>query len=119
MSKSIFLGYQVTASFEGCILETISDSEQLLLLLRRIVKLMGYDEVSYITHSFTPHGITCVLILAQSHLIAHTWPEYHALVIDLFVCGNVDFRATSDLIKNILGAKSVVIETRSREIQSI
>ncbi|MGH3814126.1 MAG: S-adenosylmethionine decarboxylase family protein, partial [Pseudonocardiaceae bacterium] len=35
---------------------------------------------------FQPHGITCVLVLAESHLIVSTWPEHQLAHIDLFTC---------------------------------
>lgn len=119
MSKTEFLGYQITASFEGCALEKISNPEELLHLLQQITEMLGYDEVAHFTHSFTPFGITCVLILAQSHLIAHTWPEFNALVIDLFVCGGGDFTNVFEVVKETVLSKSVSIETRLRQIEIV
>jgi S-adenosylmethionine decarboxylase proenzyme len=40
-------------------------------------------------HAFAPHGdagITGVLLLAESHLAVHTWPELRAVTLDVFVC---------------------------------
>jgi S-adenosylmethionine decarboxylase len=38
-------------------------------------------------HRFTPQGVTGVLILAESHLAIHTWPEHRFAALDLFLCG--------------------------------
>lgn len=38
-------------------------------------------------HKFNPIGISGVLILAESHLTIHTWPEYNYIAIDIFTCG--------------------------------
>lgn len=116
MSQTIMLGQQITASFDGCEGETFLDSERLTELLRQVVKLLDFDEVAHLSHSFTPHGSTCVLILAQSHIIAHTWPEYQTLVIDLFACGNIHFAPAAKLVKAAVNARSYAIEERVREI---
>ncbi len=116
MSKKITLGEQITASFENCSGEALLDCDRLLGLLRQVVKLLGFEEVSHICHPFSAHGITCVLVLAQSHLIAHTWPEHQSLVIDLFACGDIRFGLAEELIKKTVKAKSVLLERRPREI---
>ena len=44
-----------------------------------------------------PNGaITLVLILAESHLSIHTWPEENLIAVDLFSCGAIDGRAVLD-----------------------
>lgn len=44
-------------------------------------------------HVFTPHGgITGVLLLAESHITIHTWPERQFAAIDLFMCAGCDPR---------------------------
>ncbi len=39
-------------------------------------------------HRFNPHGISGVVIIAESHLFIHTWPEYGYAAADIFTCGN-------------------------------
>jgi S-adenosylmethionine decarboxylase proenzyme len=116
MSKKITLGEQITASFENCTSNVVLDCDCLLDLLRQVVNVLGFEEVSHICYPFSPHGITCVLVLAQSHLIAHTWPEYQGLVIDLFACGEIRFDLAQELIQQTVKAKSVLLERRPREI---
>lgn len=51
----------------------------------------GGGHVLDISHVIFPNGaITLVLILAESHLSIHTWPEEHLIAIDLFSCGAID-----------------------------
>jgi len=40
-------------------------------------------------HTFSPHGISGVVIIAESHLSIHTWPEYGYAAVDVFTCGDV------------------------------
>jgi len=62
------------------------------------------------SHVVFPNGaITLVLILAESHLSIHTWPEEELIAIDLFSCGGIDGGAViSELTRSLrLGAVSV------------
>ena len=38
-------------------------------------------------HQFSPHGISGVVVIAESHLSIHTWPEYGYAAVDVFTCG--------------------------------
>ena len=39
------------------------------------------------THKFLPHGVTGVVLLSESHITFHTWPEFKYLALDIFTCG--------------------------------
>ncbi len=39
-------------------------------------------------YSFSPHGMTSVLLLSESHASIHTYPEHEACFVDLFTCGH-------------------------------
>ena len=41
-------------------------------------------------HQFEPHGVTGVLLLTESHLSIHTWPEEGLVTVDVFTCGTMD-----------------------------
>jgi S-adenosylmethionine/arginine decarboxylase-like enzyme len=117
LMKIIQLGYQLTATFERCNSKLVSDPDNILEFLRFIAKEARYEEVSCLKNTFPANGgVTCVLILAQSHLIAHSWPEYDILVIDLFACGaQPDYEPIFNRVKSSIQAESVTFETRIRE----
>jgi S-adenosylmethionine decarboxylase len=61
-----------------------------------------------------PNGaITLVLILAESHLSIHTWPEENLVAIDLFSCGAIDGPA---VLAGLIGAL-VLTEVTTREVR--
>ena len=39
-------------------------------------------------HQFDPHGVSVVVVIAESHLTIHTWPEYGYAAADVFTCGD-------------------------------
>lgn len=83
------LGYHVAAVFGGCDKRCLDDPDLLLEVLRNAGAAARYTVVGQLGHAFDPSGVTCALILAQSHLIGHSWPEYDAFVVDLFSCGSL------------------------------
>jgi S-adenosylmethionine decarboxylase len=40
-------------------------------------------------HEFNPFGISGVVVIAESHLTIHTWPEYAYAAVDIFTCGDI------------------------------
>ena len=38
-------------------------------------------------HKFSPHGVSGVIVIAESHIAIHTWPEYQYAAVDIFTCG--------------------------------
>jgi len=39
-------------------------------------------------HKFSPHGVSGVVVVSESHLAIHTWPEHGYAAVDLFTCGD-------------------------------
>ena len=58
-------------------------------------------------HRFSPQGVSGVVVIAESHLSIHTWPEYGYAAIDIFTCGTTvePEKAAGALIEK-LGAKN-------------
>jgi S-adenosylmethionine decarboxylase len=48
----------------------------------------GATVVEAVSHNFPGKGLTCVLVLAESHAILHTWPETGTVNIDIFSCSS-------------------------------
>ncbi|MCL5016237.1 MAG: adenosylmethionine decarboxylase [Patescibacteria group bacterium] len=57
-------------------------------------------------HKFSPQGVTGYLLLAESHISIHTWPEYGYAAIDVFTCGNMDPMPAFLLMKEEFKSKS-------------
>ena len=65
--------------------DRINDPERLLTTLKRAAKRMELTHVSDHTHYFGP-GVSTVIILSESHLSAHTWPELGYVHLDVVTC---------------------------------
>ena len=64
----------------------VSRSDHLERIMNRIAEKCGFNVVARAFHQFEPHGTTGVLVLAESHFSAHTYPEDNKVYIDVFCC---------------------------------
>jgi S-adenosylmethionine decarboxylase len=75
----------------------------------------GNGRVLDTSHVIFPNGaITLVLILAESHLSIHTWPEEDLIAIDLFSCGGIDGEAVISGLTRSLRLAGVSVRTLRR-----
>jgi S-adenosylmethionine decarboxylase len=75
----------------------------------------GGGHVLDTSHVVFPNGaITLVLILAESHLSIHTWPEENLIAIDLFSCGAIDGQTVLDKLVSGLRLTQVTVRTVER-----
>ena len=84
-------GLHLTADLFGCRDpdDLMRDGTALAVLCERLATSAGLAVVGRQFHAFAPHGdagVTGVLLLAESHLAVHTWPELRAVTLDVFVC---------------------------------
>jgi S-adenosylmethionine decarboxylase proenzyme len=58
-------------------------------------------------HRFSPQGVSGVVVIAESHLSVHTWPEYGYAAVDVFTCGTtVNPQMAAEVLIERLGSKS-------------
>lgn len=60
--------------------------EEIMEVFVQTLQSAGATVVQALSHNFPGAGLTCVLILAESHAILHTWPETGTVNIDIFSC---------------------------------
>lgn len=82
-------GLHLTADLRGCppALSEMTDTAALRALCVEAVVAAGLAPVGELFHRFGDGaGITGVVLLAESHLAVHTWPELAAVTLDVYVC---------------------------------
>jgi S-adenosylmethionine decarboxylase len=65
----------------------LEDENFLLETLTEAVEKVGANIIRRITQQFSPHGISVILILSETHVSVHTWPEHGYAAVDIFICG--------------------------------
>ncbi len=75
----------------------------------------GGGHVLGTSHVVFPNGaITLVLILAESHLSVHTWPEESLIAIDLFSCGAIDGQLVTERLCEALALADISVRQMAR-----
>lgn len=99
-------GLHILANFYDCSFD-FSNEQSLLESCKNIIKKSGLTIVGESQHLFEPHGLTFAILLAESHLSIHTWPEDKNIAFDLYTCNyfadnSKKTRFVYDEIKKIL-----------------
>ncbi len=82
-------GMHLTADLQGCQPPTsvMTDVAAVRALCLQAVQACGLSPVGELFHTFPPPGgVTGVVLLAESHLAVHTWPEISGVTLDAYVC---------------------------------
>jgi len=82
------LGRHILVEFYGCNKKKIDDLKFVEDAMTGAAQYAKATVVDTIFHKFNPYGISGVIVIAESHLAAHTWPEYGYAAVDLFTCGD-------------------------------
>ncbi len=100
------LGRHLLLELKDCNKEVLNDLEFLKNFLCEIAEKIGATVVNQAFHKFSPQGISAVVLIAESHICIHTWPEYNYASVDIFTCGNsIEPKDAINLIVEKLEAK--------------
>ncbi len=103
------LGHHLLAEFTGCEAAALADLGLVTSAMLQAAEASGATIVTHSFHHFSPHGVSGAVIIAESHLAIHTWPEHGFAAVDFFTCGKVDMDSGLAVLKRALGATA---ETR-------
>lgn len=103
-------GLHLTADLHHCQCDAVwlTDADQLLDRCVDCVRAVGLQAVAHLAHGFPPGrqgpgGVTATVLLAESHLCVHTWPEQAAVTLDVYVCNfGADHSAKAHALMNAL-----------------
>ena len=71
-----------------CDANALDDLQNVESTLIDTARRIGATIIGYAFHQFSPQGVTGVVIIAESHICIHTWPEHNYAAVDIFTCGD-------------------------------
>jgi S-adenosylmethionine decarboxylase len=83
------LGTQLVLEMWECNPEILKDLNKITDFMVSAAKEAKATVVEVAFHEFNPFGISGMVIIAESHLSIHTWPEYGYAAVDIFTCGDL------------------------------
>ncbi len=81
------LGRHLLAEFYDCNPNVLNNNALVEQLMKEAAVACGATIVSSCFHHFSPYGVSGVVVIAESHLTIHTWPEHGYAAVDLYTCG--------------------------------
>lgn len=98
------LGTHLLLDLHGVDAALLDDVDTVADLLAAAATAGGATVVDRCLHRFSPQGVSGVVVLAESHVAIHTWPEHGVAAVDVFTCGEPEIaQAVADQVCAALG----------------
>ena len=92
--------------------EALDDLARIRTAMLEATEAVGATRMTDAFHRFHPQGVSGTVVIAESHLSIHTWPEHGYAAVDIFTCGGLDPRPGIAILQAALRAA----EVQTREI---
>lgn len=116
------LGRHVLLEIKNCDPEKLMCEKSLTKEMLHAASLAGAKVVSETFHTFSPWGVSGVIIIQESHITIHTWPEYGYAAIDFFTCAaDMNISGAVSHLKQALGAKESEMQViqRGKDLEAL
>jgi S-adenosylmethionine decarboxylase proenzyme len=102
------LGQHTLLEYYGCDAGRLKRARDIKALLCAAVRRGGGTIVKAVFHNFSPYGVSGVVVITESHVTIHTWPEHAYAAVDIFSCSDtLDHAAIRKELRRALGAARV------------
>lgn len=98
--------------FYGCNADLLDNEKHILQALKNAANKAQMTTIGEISHKFTPQGVTAVVLLAESHISMHTYPEYSFAIADIFACNDGRLDECAESLQHAVQAR----KTKSRVV---
>ena len=91
----------------------LNDVDELQKMLRNITELAGLHHLESVTHQFSPQGVSAALLLSESHIAIHTWPESGVVYVAMTTCKVLDddkLQQIKELIARLLDTEKIIMK---------
>ena len=82
------IGHHYIVEASGCDPKIISDVAKVQQILVKAAEMAGANVWAVSFHKFPPTGVSGVVVISESHISTHTWPEYGYGALDFYTCGD-------------------------------
>ena len=119
MNRTVFepSGQHVLADLYKINPDHLNDPATVEQLLLKSAQAAGATILSSHFHTFgSDQGVTGVVLLAESHISIHTWPEFGFAAVDIFMCGDSDPQRALDVLQVAFAAPTSTVKTIARGV---
>jgi len=106
------LGRHLLLELHDCSSEVLTNLATVKTAMVEAAKRAEATIIDAVFHEFNPFGISGVVVIAESHLSIHTWPEYRYAAVDIFYCGTTlkPAEAASYLVEQFGASRASCVE---------
>jgi S-adenosylmethionine decarboxylase len=113
------LGTHIVCELSGCDSAALTEVSAVEAMMVAAARAANATIVETAFHRFQPYGVSGVVVIQESHLSIHTWPETGYAAMDFYTCGDhTDPWAACEYAAKILGAKSMLTTEVKRGIEA-
>lgn len=108
------LGRHLLLELHDCSPEVLNNLESVRTALVEAAKRAEATIIDVLFHEFNPFGVSGVVVIAESHLSIHTWPEYRYAAVDIFSCGDTlkPAEAAAYLVEQFGASRASCVEVK-------
>ncbi|MEQ9081398.1 MAG: adenosylmethionine decarboxylase [Sandaracinaceae bacterium] len=107
-------GRHLLVEYHGCAEGLLDDLAAVEALMNRAAVAANTTVVASVFHPFQPQGVSGVVVIEESHLSIHTWPEYGYAAVDFYTCGQGIPEEAHAVLREGLGAERAEVMTIDR-----
>jgi S-adenosylmethionine decarboxylase len=108
------LGRHLLLELYDCSSEVLNSLESVKTAMVEAAKRAEATIIDVVFHEFNPFGISGVVVIAESHLSIHTWPEHRYAAVDIFSCGDTlkPAEAANYLVEQFRASRTSCVEVK-------
>jgi len=113
------LGRHLIVEYAECDRSLLNNKSLIEQYMNEAVRESGATIVRSVFHRYAPQGVSGVVVIAESHISIHTWPEYGYAAVDFFTCGETaDPYKAFEYMKKMLKCREASVNELRRGIPS-
>ena len=110
------LGNHLIIEYYDCDYAVLNDVNAIESIMLEAANLAKATIIDSVFHKFSPQGVSGVVVIAESHLSIHTFPELNYAAVDVFTCGNIDYMIAHNYLKLKLHCNNCNVKVIKRGI---
>jgi len=111
------IGRHIIAELSGCRIDYLESVDRIREILVRAAIAANAEVMDVALHKFSPQGVSGVVVIAESHISIHTWPETGYAALDIFTCGDTTYpEKACEYVAECLQAENIYVSEITRGI---
>lgn len=106
------IGMHVVLDLYECDPQILDDIEKIEEILTKAAEVANATIIDKRFHKFSPQGVSGVVVVSESHVAIHTWPEHGYAAVDVYTCGDhtMPLKASEYIIKELKCKRPTVVK---------